>query len=52
MLDLLLERELHFTYHAYHEEHFGVYYGDGALPTETSANPELIELFRSKLADQ
>jgi endoglucanase len=49
MLDLLLERDLHFTYHAYHEEHFALYYGDGALPTPADANTALIELFRRKL---
>jgi endoglucanase len=49
MLDLLNERGLPFTFHAYHEDAFGIYYGDGKLPDEANANQPLIELFTSKL---
>ena len=28
---LLIERDLHFTYHDYHEEWFGLYLGDGYI---------------------
>jgi endoglucanase len=49
MLDLLAERELPFTYHAYHEDNFGIYYGYGTLPDPARANQPLIELFQRKL---
>ena len=49
MLDLLDERNLHYTYHDYHEQSFGLYYGDDALPDPANANPPLIELFTSEL---
>lgn len=52
MLDLLLEEELHFAYHAYHEEWFALYYGDGALPDPEQANTALIELLQNKLAPE
>ncbi len=50
MLDLIDERNLSYTYHAYHEENFGVFFGDGSLPDEKNANTALLEVFRSKLA--
>ncbi|HET9929202.1 MAG TPA: hypothetical protein VFQ35_00880, partial [Polyangiaceae bacterium] len=49
MLDLLRERSLPFTYHAYHEDAFGIYYGDGTLPDPENANRPLIDLFTAKL---
>ena len=51
MLDLLNERELPFTFHAYHEDAFGIYYGYDTLPDPTNANQTLIDLFASKLGD-
>ena len=51
MLDLLNERELPFTFHAYHEDAFGIYYGYDTLPDPTNANQPLIDLFTSKLGD-
>ena len=50
MLDLLKARGLSFTYHAYHEDAFGIYRGGGALPDPAQANTPLIELFKEKLA--
>jgi endoglucanase len=49
MLDLLGERGLSFTYHAYHEDSFGIYRGGGALPDPARANTPLIQLFKQKL---
>ena len=50
MLDLWIERDLHFAYHAYHEEHFSIFYGDGKLPDLSHADTALLDLFRKKLA--
>jgi endoglucanase len=50
MLELLDARGLSFTYHAYHEDAFGIYRGGGALPDAARANTPLIELFTQKLA--
>jgi endoglucanase len=35
---------IHFSYHAYHEESFGLYYGDGILPDPSNSNQPLISL--------
>ena len=48
MIDILQERRVHFTYHAYHESAFGIYRGQG-LPHPTNANTALVELFTEKL---
>ena len=50
LLDLILDRQLSFTYHAYHESSFGVYYGDNSLPDPANANQALLDLFKSKLS--
>ena len=49
MLDLILEENLHFAYHDYHEVFFGIYFGDDTLPDPNNANTALIELFKEKL---
>ena len=49
MLDLIEERNLHFTYHDYHEQSFGLYFGDDTLPDPENANTPLIELFTLEL---
>jgi endoglucanase len=49
LLDILAERRLHFSYHAYHDDGFGLYRG-AALPNPDSANRALIDLFTRKLA--
>jgi endoglucanase len=48
MLDLLAERRLHFAYHTYHEDSFGLYRG-AALPDPAQSNGPLIDLFTAKL---
>ena len=49
MIDILRQNHVHFTYHVYHEDHFGLYYGYGK-PIDTSrANTELIRIFKEKL---
>jgi endoglucanase len=50
MLDLLRARHLHFSYHSYHEDAFGIYRGYGTLPDPANANTPLIELFTKQLA--
>jgi aryl-phospho-beta-D-glucosidase BglC (GH1 family) len=46
MLGLLKENNVHFTYHCYHEDHFGIYAGSGK---EVGAGRnELIMLFRER----
>lgn len=49
MIDIAKVNGLHFSYHTYHEDNFGVYYGYGTLPDTASANKELINLFKEKL---
>jgi endoglucanase len=48
MLDLAAENGLSFSYHAYHEDGFGLYRGGGAIDP-ARANKELIDLFTRKL---
>jgi endoglucanase len=52
VLDVLLQRRVSFSYHAYHEDGFGLYRGSGALPDPARSNGKLIELFTQKLAHQ
>ena len=49
MLDLLLARKMSFTYHDYHEDHFGLYLGEGKLPTDKQLNKPLYEVLKKKL---
>lgn len=49
MLDLLLENNIHFTYHDYHDPTFGVFLNGGSLPDPKHANEALINLFKEKL---
>jgi endoglucanase len=49
LLDLIETAGLHFTYHAYHEDGFGLYRGSGPVDP-TRANHELIALFAGRLS--
>jgi endoglucanase len=49
MLDLADQAGLSFSYHAYHEDGFGLYYGAGPVDP-ARANQGLIDLFTRKLA--
>lgn len=49
MVDIAKANEFHFTYHVYHEDSFGLYYGNGTLPNPSNANQLLINLFKLKL---
>jgi endoglucanase len=49
VLDITKASGIHFTYHAYHESSFGIYYGDNNLPDPAQSNQELINLFTQKL---
>jgi endoglucanase len=48
MIDILKERNAHFTYHDYHEDAFGIYRGSGTIDP-SNCNQALIDLFKSKL---
>jgi endoglucanase len=50
MLDLLIENKLSFSYHDYHEAHFGLFIGEGTLPTDDQLNRPLYEVLKQKLA--
>jgi endoglucanase len=45
VLDLFDKYKLNYTYHAYHENNFGLYFGSGVLPDPEHARQELIQLF-------
>ncbi len=49
MLDLCKEYKLNFSYHAYHENAFGLYLGWGTPIEENEKNEGLIKLFQVKL---
>jgi endoglucanase len=49
VIDITKAGSIHFTYHAYHESSFGIYYGDNNLPDPNNANQALINLFTQKL---
>jgi endoglucanase len=49
MLDLMKARKLHFAYHTYHEDSFGLYRGAARLPDPANANQPLIQLFTKQL---
>jgi endoglucanase len=49
MIDIAKTNNLHFTYHVYHEDNFGLYFGYGTLPDPSKANQPLIDLFKNKL---
>lgn len=44
MVDINKKNNIHFTYHVYHEDNFGLYLG-GALPDPNNVNQPLINLF-------
>ncbi|MFS4492708.1 glycoside hydrolase family 5 protein [Maribacter sp. 2308TA10-17] len=48
MVDILKTNNIHFTYHAYHEDAFGLYLG-GGLPDPNNVNQPLIDWFTSNL---
>lgn len=47
MIDILKERNAHSTYHVYHEDNFGIYYGNGVIDVN-NCNQSLIDLFTNK----
>lgn len=48
LLDLATEHKIHFTYHTYHEDSFGIYLGH-QTPDPANVNQALIDLFTRKL---
>ncbi|MFK7813787.1 MAG: glycoside hydrolase family 5 protein [Maribacter sp.] len=48
MVDILKTNNIHFTYHAYHEDAFGLYLG-GGLPDANNVNQPLIDWFTANL---
>ena len=49
MIDICQNNNVYFTYHAYHEDSFGLYLGYTTLPNASNANTPLINLFTEKL---
>lgn len=49
MIEIVRTNGISFSYHAYHESSFGIYYDNGGLPSPTNANTELINLLTQKL---
>ncbi len=49
MIDIARANSIYFTYHTYHEDSFGLYFGYGTLPDPAKANQLLIDLFKQKL---
>lgn len=45
MVTIARSENIHFTYHAYHEDAFGLYKGSCSLPDPSNANQPLINLF-------
>ena len=50
MVDLIDSAGLPWTYHAWHEDNFGLYFGYGSLPDSARANRALIDLLSRKLS--
>ena len=48
MVGILKEKNIPFTYHAYHEDNFGLYFG-GGLPDPNNVNQPLIDWFTNNL---
>ncbi len=48
MVDILKTNNIHFTYHTYHEDPFGIYLGD-KLPDASNVNQDLIDWFIANL---
>lgn len=49
MIDICKSGGLYFTYHAYHEDNFGLYFGSSTLPDPSNSNQPLINLLKQKL---
>ena len=49
MLDIFTKYNVHYTYHAYHEDAFGLYYGYNSTIDYNYSNMSLIKLFKTKL---
>lgn len=49
MVDLLLEKNIHFTYFDYHGDTFGIYLGFGGLPNPANVRQDMINMFTEKL---
>jgi len=49
ILDIFTKYNVHYTYHAYHEDAFGLYYGYNTPIDHNNGNMPLIKLFKTKL---
>lgn len=49
MIDIMVESDLHFTYHSYHDDDWGIYGNAGGLPDPATVNQPLVDLFTEKL---
>lgn len=51
IVDIAKAKNINFTYHTYHGDKFGLYFGDESLPDPGTANKPLVELFKEKLSN-
>jgi endoglucanase len=51
MIDIAKANNIPFTYHVYHEDNFGLYFGYGSLPDPAKVNQPLINLLKVKLGE-
>jgi endoglucanase len=49
MIDIMIENDLHFTYHSYHDDEWGIYSNTEGLPDAETLNQPLVDLFTEKL---
>jgi endoglucanase len=49
MVDIAQANQIAFTYHVYHEDNFGLYFGYGTLPNPANVNQPLIDFFKARL---
>jgi endoglucanase len=49
MIDIMIENDLHFSYHSYHDDEWGIYANTDGLPDDDTLNRPLVDLFTEKL---
>lgn len=49
VLEVLQQEQIHWTYHSYHEDNFGIYQDGQQFPNEDLGRKDLIQLFQKKL---
>jgi len=49
MMDIMIENDLHFSFHAYHDDEWGIYSNADGLPDPDTVNQPLVDLLTEKL---